>query len=59
MRRCDAMMVRTLQRFALTLLYFTLLVPCALVVRVLGRAPLRIHPEATGGSYWLPSRRRS
>ncbi|WP_156338522.1 hypothetical protein [Chondromyces crocatus] len=53
------MMVRTLQRFALTLLYFTLLVPCALVVRVLGRAPLRIHPEATGGSYWLPSRRRS
>ena len=44
-----------LRRAALLLIFYGLLTPVALVLRMLGRDPLRLRPRH-GGPMWLPHR---
>ena len=43
---------------ALTALYFVVLTPIGLVMRLSGRDPLRLKPEPGAETYWTPRRNR-
>ena len=42
---------------AMALLFFFVLTPAALVMRMAGRRPLRLAPNRTTGSYWIERKR--
>jgi hypothetical protein len=43
---------------ALTVLYFVVLTPIGVVMRLSGRDPLRLKPEPNAETYWTPRRSR-
>ena len=49
-------MGRIMGAVVLTVLFFLVLTPLALVLRLMGRSPLVLKPEPGMASYWTPSR---
>jgi Saxitoxin biosynthesis operon protein SxtJ len=43
-------------RILLTLIFFALLTPLALVARLLGKDPLKLKPNARASTFWQPAR---
>jgi hypothetical protein len=44
----------TLEPIAMAVLFFTVLTPIGLVLRLAGRDRLRLRPRPDAASYWLP-----
>jgi hypothetical protein len=51
--RLGALIAKVVNPIVLTLLFFFVVTPMALVVRIAGKRPLRLTPDRTASSYWI------
>jgi hypothetical protein len=51
--RLGAMMAKVVNPIILALLFILVITPLALVMRVLGKRPLRLAPDPAAASYWI------
>jgi hypothetical protein len=58
MAQISAMMAITVNRILLALLFFLVVTPMALVMRITGKRPLRLAPDQTAASYWIERERQ-
>jgi large-conductance mechanosensitive channel len=51
--RLGALIAKVVNPIVLALLFFFVVTPMALVVRMAGKRPLRLTPDRTASSYWI------
>jgi hypothetical protein len=56
--KISAMIAITVNRILLALLFFLVVTPMALVMRITGKRPLRLAPDQAAASYWIERERQ-